>query len=288
VLSNEGGGGFARVAVIGPGRMGQGVALALARRRYEVFLLGRGPREVVPPLRLHDGPWSDALPGAGLVILATPDDAIPHVAAELAAQGMIHAAQVVLHLSGLLDRRALQPLEPTGAALGSFHPLQTIADPATAPERLEGAYAAIEGDDRAMHAAEWLASAIGMLPLPIRAEAKPAYHAAASLVSNYTAALLGVAERIAVSAGIPPEVAAKIYLPLLRGTAANLELLGPTAALTGPVRRGDLHTIQVHLSALTPSERELYRRLALASLELARQAGLDPALADRVQNLLND
>src|SRR5687767_14824024 len=102
--------------------MGQGLALSLAPRGYEVLLLGRRPREVVPPLRLHDAPWSDALSGAGLVILATPDDVISQVAAELAAQGMIHAAQVVLHLSGLLDRRALQPLEPTGAALGSFHP----------------------------------------------------------------------------------------------------------------------------------------------------------------------
>jgi predicted short-subunit dehydrogenase-like oxidoreductase (DUF2520 family) len=276
-----------RVTIIGAGRMGQGLALALTRRGGDVSLLARRPREVVPPLRLvGSGQTAEALRGADLVLIATPDDAVSTVAGELADQDAVHARHVVLHLSGLLDRRVLLPLEATGAGLGSFHPLQTVADPASAPGQLAGAYAGIEGDERALRAAERLARALGMVPVRIPPAAKPAYHAAAALVANYTAALLGVAERVAASAGVAPELAARIYLPLLEGTARNLVALGPVAALTGPVRRGDVRTIGAHLDALAPADRELYRRLAAAALELARRAGLEPGAAERVARLL--
>ena len=86
------------------------------------------------------------------MLILTPDEAIGTVAAELARDAAIEADQVVLHASGLLDRLALHALAGTGAGLGSFHPLQSIADPATAGERLAGAYAGLEGDERALDA----------------------------------------------------------------------------------------------------------------------------------------
>src|SRR3954465_4885259 len=101
-----------RVTIIGAGRMGQGLGLALKRRGYRVLLLNRSPRDGVPPLILHQGRLSEATAGAELILIATPDDAIEEVAAELAARGDISHDQVILHLSGLLDRRALQPLDP--------------------------------------------------------------------------------------------------------------------------------------------------------------------------------
>nr|MBA3556810.1 DUF2520 domain-containing protein [Gemmatimonadales bacterium] len=240
-----------------------------------------------PPLVLHTGPRAEATLGADLVLLAVPDDAIPSLAAELALQGGIGAAQVVLHLSGLLDRRALSALLHTGAALGSFHPLQTVADPAAAPERLAGAYAGIEGDERAVAAGERLAGAMGMLAIRLSSEGKAAYHAGAVMAANYTVALAGVAERLAVAGGVPAEVAGRLYLPLIRGAAGNLDL-GPAAALTGPIRRGDVRTVEAHLAALESEDRELYRLLGLAALRLARQSGLDPAAADRVEAMLGE
>src|SRR5436853_6012781 len=99
--------------------MGQGLGLALKRRGYKVLLLNRSVREVIPPLVLHQGSWSEATADAELILIATPDDAISAVAAELAAKRAVSRDQVVLHLSGLLDRTALQALEPTGAGCGS-------------------------------------------------------------------------------------------------------------------------------------------------------------------------
>jgi predicted short-subunit dehydrogenase-like oxidoreductase (DUF2520 family) len=274
------------VTIIGAGRMGQGLGLALKRRGYKVVLVGRKPREVAQPLILHQGSRAEATAGSELVLIATPDDTISAVAGELAAERAITRDHVVLHLSGLLDRGALAPLEESGAAAGSFHPLQSVAEPATAAERLKGAYVGIEGDERALVAAERLANTLRMIPVRIPAAAKPAYHAGAALVANYTVALVGVAERLARSAGVPSEIASRMYLPLLGGAVANLTALGPAESLTGPVRRGDVQTVQSHLAALSPQDRRLYRTLALAALDLAREAGLTDAAVERVAAML--
>lgn len=265
--------------------MGQGLALALDRAAADVALLARGPRALVEPLVLHEGPWAAVTRVADLVLIATPDDTIAHVAATLAAQDAIGVEQVVLHLSGLLDRTALESLVPTGAGLGSFHPLQTVADPLTAHVRLLGSYAGIEGDARAEREGEALATSLGMYPVRLTPESKPAYHAGAVFASNFVVALAGVAERLARAAGVPADEAPRLYLPLLRGAVANLDA-GPAAALTGPILRGDLDTITAHLAALGPNDGELYRRLGLATLPLAEQAGLSPEVAARVRELL--
>jgi predicted short-subunit dehydrogenase-like oxidoreductase (DUF2520 family) len=259
-------------AIVGAGRMGRGLAAALEQGGHPVRLLGR-------ERRLED------TREAGLVLLAVPDDAIEGVAAELARSAAIGTEQVVLHLSGLLDRLALHPLASTGAALGSFHPLQTVADPATAPALLRGAYAGLEGDARALAAGAHLAHWLGMRPVRLAPGAKPAYHAGAVIASNYAVVLAAVAEQLARRAGIADPDAGSVYLPLLRGTLANLAI-GPAAALTGPIRRGDAATVRRHLEALTPEERPLYRELGRVALRLARTAGLPEAQVEAVERAL--
>jgi predicted short-subunit dehydrogenase-like oxidoreductase (DUF2520 family) len=260
------------IAIVGAGRMGRGLAVALEGGGHTVRVLGR------------DRP-SDAIQGAQLVLLAVPDDAIEAAAAELARERAIGAEQVVLHLSGLLDRTALEPLTSTGAGLGSFHPLQTVADPATAPELLRGAYAGLEGDERALAAGERLAAWLGMRPVRLAPGAKPAYHAGAVIASNYAVALAAVAERLARRSGVSAADARSLYLPLMRGALANLTL-GPAVALTGPIRRGDEATVRQHLAALPAAERRLYRELGLVTLELAREAGLPEPQAAAIERAL--
>jgi predicted short-subunit dehydrogenase-like oxidoreductase (DUF2520 family) len=267
------------IAIVGGGRMGRGLALALG---------AAGERVVVWSRREATGIVSDAVSGASTVILAVPDDAITEVAAQLATLGAIEASQVVLHLSGVRDVRALRPLEGTRAALGSFHPLQTVADPATAAARWQGAVAAVEGDPRAILEGERLARLLGLEPVRIPPEAKPAYHAGAVIASNYVVVLAGMASRLVEEAGVPRSLAAKMYLPLLLGAAENLARQSPAEALTGPVRRGDLATVRAHLEALGPDDRILYARLGLEALALAREAGLEPARADEMERVLRD
>ncbi len=267
--------------------MGQGLALALRQAGHRIGLISRSSHPVSPPLHLHVGPRQEAIQDATIVVLAVPDRAITPLATELAAEGSISPGHAVLHLSGLRDRRALEPLATTRAALGSLHPLQTVSDPATAPVRLLGAYAGIEGDERALSAAEQLARSLGMVPVRIPSGGKPAYHAGAAFAANYTTALVAVAERLALASGLTPDVARRLYLPLIRGAAANLEA-GPAAALTGPVRRGDVETVLAHLAVLGPEDRKLYLLLAREALRLAREAGLPPDAAASMARALSD
>ena len=148
-------------------------------------------------------------------------------AAELARDGGHRGRQVVLHLSGLLDRLALHALAFTGAGLGSFHPLQSIADPATAPGACAGAFAGLEGDDRALDAGERLARGARHAAGPARARRQ----AGVSCGSGLRLELRRGAGRRSRAVGAPggrapAEDAASLYLPLMRGTVANLDAGG--------------------------------------------------------------
>jgi predicted short-subunit dehydrogenase-like oxidoreductase (DUF2520 family) len=267
------------ITIVGGGRMGRGLAQALSEAGEQVVLWSR---------REATGAVDDAVSGATTILLAIPDDAITEVASQLATRHVIEASQIVLHLSGLLDARALRPLEGSGAALGSLHPLQAISDPATAARLFRGAIAAVEGDARAMAEGERLARLLGLQPVRLAATAKPAYHAGAVMASNYVVVLATIAARLAERAGISHDLAGRMYLPLLLGAAESLTRQRPEQALTGPVRRGDVATLKAHLEALTDGDRELYAMLGLEALALAREAGLDAATAAEVERVLRD
>lgn len=133
-----------------------------------------------------------------------------------------------------------------------------------------------------------LAILAGLIPVPIPSGAKAGYHAAAAMVSNFTVTLYDAARRVAEQNRMAPDSAARIYLPLLRGTVRNLEAQEPVAALTGAIRRGDAETVSAHLRALRSNElRRLYVELGKATLRLAREAGLDEAAAERVGDALD-
>jgi predicted short-subunit dehydrogenase-like oxidoreductase (DUF2520 family) len=268
--------------------MGQGLTLALRRSGVPALLWGRRSRAVHRELQLQTGDPAKAIGAEGLLLLAVPDQSITPLAAELADLGTVGPEHTVLHLSGLLDRSALRPLEGKAGGLGSFHPLQAIADPGQAADRWRGAYAAIEGDPAARMAGLALAERLELIPFEIQAEAKPAYHAAATLLSNYVVTLLRTAETIATRAGIAPSLASVMYATLLEGTAANLDTRPPAEALTGPIVRGDVVTVRSHLAALAGAERRLYAELGLATVPLARAAGLAPALADELERWLGE
>ncbi|HEX4599895.1 MAG TPA: Rossmann-like and DUF2520 domain-containing protein [Gemmatimonadales bacterium] len=277
------------VGVIGPGRAGLGLALALAQAGYDVRLYGRLKKAVPKPLSLTVGP-ADRPPAwlaqAGVVILAVRDDAIRPLAESLARAGAVRAEHVVLHLSGVQGQEALGPLVSSRAALGSLHPLQTIADPERAPARLAGAWAAVEGMPRAIQAAEGLAQDLGMHPFRIASKAKPVYHAAAVFASNYFVVVEAIAQRLLRHAGLTDAEAWQALRPLVEGTFENLTRQEPMAALTGPVVRGDEATVQRHLESLTRDDAVLYRMLGRAALELAEKRGMDDVVAARIATAL--
>src|SRR4029077_1175513 len=277
------------VGIIGPGRAGVGLGLALAEGGYAVQLHGRSKKAVPRPLTLSVGPGDEAPPWIArpaVVILAVRDDAIRPLAGTLADAGAVGSHQVVLHLSGVHGQEALGPLVGSRASLGSLHPLQTISEPERAAERLKGAWAAVEGMPRAVEAAERLAQDIGLRPFRIASQAKPMYHAGAVFASNYFVVVEAVAQRLLRHAGLSDAEAWQALRPLVEGTLENLGRLGPAEVLTGPVARGDVDTIARHVAALTEDDAALYRALGRAALELARKRGMDDVAAAKVADAL--
>lgn len=186
----------------------------------------------------------DGLPAADLLIIATRDGAIGTVAEALADKQPPPSAAV--HVSGLTPLDVLEPLRSIGVAVGSFHPLQTLPTPEAGAARLRGAYVAITAELPLRGQLEQLAEDIGATPFLLEDDAKPLYHAAAAAAANFPLAALSMAEDLFTEAGVPWEAAR----PLVEAVVANAFDLGPRAALTGPVARGDTATVAAQLRAV--------------------------------------
>jgi predicted short-subunit dehydrogenase-like oxidoreductase (DUF2520 family) len=240
-----------RVAVVGAGRTGGSIASAARAAGMEIQV---GSRELDPA-------------GASIVLLCVPDDAIRE-ACETAAPSL-EPGTFVGHVSGATGLDALSSAADAGCETFSLHPLQTIP---TSQTDLSGAPCATAASSpEGLALARGLAERLGMLPFDVPEEARAAYHAAASMASNFLIALEESAAQLMQSAGVaePREVLA----PLVLRTAANWADSG-SAALTGPIARGDEETVARHLEALAqqaPELRPLYEALA----ERTRQLGKD-------------
>jgi predicted short-subunit dehydrogenase-like oxidoreductase (DUF2520 family) len=238
-----------RLAIIGLGRLGNALASALRE--------SPAPIEVVGPLG-HD----PDLAGADAVLLCVPDGQIALAAAEIAP------GPLVGHCSGATGLDVLRPHEAFG-----LHPLMTVT---ARGARFAGAGAAIAGTTRrAEELAHRLALALGCKPVAISDHDRAAYHAAASIASNFLVTLEAMAERVAQTAGVHRE----LLVPLVRATVENWAELGPERALTGPVARGDEATVERQREAIgerTPDLLETFDALVTATRELAR-AGVPAA-----------
>ena len=209
------------------------------------------------------------------MLLTVPDDVLPEIAHTLAAQGPAPGSCVALHCAGTLSGDVLAPLHARGYQVGSLHPLQSLAHPVSGAERLVGSWFSVSGEAEAVAAARRLVAELSGYSLAIPVTRRPLYHAAAVVASNYLPALLAMAARLMVHAGVPEEDAVPALIPLMRGTIENIDELGLAQALTGPVARGDVETVRFHLRSLPEREAGPYRALGREAVAVAEAQGLD-------------
>jgi predicted short-subunit dehydrogenase-like oxidoreductase (DUF2520 family) len=212
---------------------------------------------------------------AQVILITTPDHSVAEVARELARIGAEELrGKIVLHTSGALCSGILAPLKKCGAAVGSMHPLQTFSGVGVPP--LDGKVFAIEGDAAATRAARQIARALGAIPVHIEGSKKPLYHAAGALAAGNVLALMEAATRLMTAAGMKRREAVRALLPLTRQVLDNFERLGPRAAWTGPLSRGDYGVVAAHTEAMKhlPAEFvETYEAVnRLAALVLAQDS----------------
>lgn len=282
-----------RVAVIGPGRVGTALGLALRGAGYEVVAVaGRGRPSIEEFARRVPGAEPQSAVEAGrageLVLLCVPDDALADLVRELARRDAVAEGSRWVHVAGGHGLDALRFARLAGARTAACHPAQAFPDADSGLAALPGCAWAVTvgGADR-----EWAHRLVGDLgghPVDVADHARTLYHAGLAMGANATAAVVSMARDLLVGAGIPtPEM---FLRPLAEAAARHAAERGP-AALTGPVRRGDAGTVHAHLDelrAVLPDDAEAYVALSRLALRHARRAGLDSTLAEGIESVLDE
>lgn len=285
------------LSIVGPSKVGTAIGVLARREGCQVAAVGgRDPVKTKAAADRIGGGVEACTPleaaGAGdIVLLAVSDDAIREVCAELAGAGAFADGAIVGHCSGALGSDILQAArDRCGCHVASIHPLQTFPTAQSAIEGLAGVFWFSEGDEPAVKVLNDLIAAIGGKPVGISSEQKPLYHAAAVFACNYLTALMDMTLATAGGAGVDSQTAWEALEPLVKNTVTNISTLGPAAALTGPIARGDVKTVMRHMNALRehdPELAKLYSALGQWTIELARKkSSIDESAAEALRKVL--
>lgn len=262
-----------RIAIVGPGRLGTALGLALYRAEFVIDSVITRPsaksqaKARLLGKRLHARAVQEVVEAdSDLFWLCVPDSQIRETSRRLATQRSWKGI-VVLHSSGALASDEAQALRAMGAAVASAHPLMTFVG--SSQPTFSGVPFAIEGDASAVRLAQRVLRGLGAQVCPIRKRDKAAYHAWGTFASPLLTALLATTERVAGLAGVSPKDARKRMIPILQRTLANYAAFGAPDAFSGPIIRGDVETVKRHLRALrgAPLERNVYVALAQAAMK---------------------
>jgi predicted short-subunit dehydrogenase-like oxidoreductase (DUF2520 family) len=276
---------------IGAGRVGTGLATGFAHAGVDVIAIAsrkiasaqklakrvRGARACMP---------QEVADRAEMVFLTVPDDAIEAVASGVKWR----PGSACVHCSGAAELDALKKVVADGALAGGFHPLHMFGATGEPPGVLAGSAIALAGPDALVKKLERLARALDARPLRLPEGGRALYHAAANFSGAFVIALMQETIALWGKLEVAEGDALAALLPLLRGTADNVEKLGAAGGLGSAVARGDVGTIRRHLEVLAreaPESLELYRILSLRTIPLALAKGtLEPETAKEITALL--
>ena len=292
------------VGIIGAGAVGGSLARALTSAGARVVAVAAQNLAHAEAVARHIPGCQAATPAevvaaSNLVLLAAPDDAISPLATQLPWR----AGQRAVHFSGALGARALAAAAGRGASVAALHPLMTFtralaAGPLDAiMARLRGCVWALETEDEAFREAlQAMVGALGGRVALLSESGRIPYHISGVLASNYVVTLMGAAVTLWESFGAESALAREALLPLMRAAVENLATVDPSAALSGPIARGDLGTIRAHLDWLGAAMadhpgmsglRDAYLALARLTIPLAEARGsLSSAQAEALRTLL--
>ncbi|MBP2626532.1 MAG: protein of unknown function DUF2520-containing protein [Firmicutes bacterium] len=282
------------VAIVGAGRVGSVLAKAFNQWGYPLVGIASKTLGSADKLAKQFGvsgvtKAADITQYADIVLIATPDRCIDQVAIQIAQDGGFRKGQLVLHTSGGVSIEVLSPASDLGAFTGCMHPLQSFANRSSGVDAVVGIYFALGGHEQAVRLAEEIVKDFGGQSFIISDKDRPLYHGAACIVSNYFVSLMHWATQIYGVFGLTPQQAAAALMPLVQGTVNNIQQLGPTEALTGPVSRGDGSTVAAHLAALKKrNENKLYAELGLYTIGVAlEKATINEQQATMLRDILS-
>lgn len=260
------------LAIHGPGKAGTVLGALLSRS-------GCGPVEISGGSAASRRLACALVPGAedrgdlpggragGLLLLAVPDDALAAAVATLAGLDIPGSLRVA-HLAGRFGRGLLAPVEGRVLATAAFHPLCSLPSRESAGS-LAGSVIGLDAPPGDVPFWEDLARRLGGVPVHVPEAARGAYHLAASVLGNGVQALADLAFRALADAGVDGPVLREGLVRLAHGALLAGVRREPAHALTGPVPRGDLGTLDAHRGSLASREdRELFEALVRAQFAM--------------------
>ncbi|MDF1683844.1 MAG: DUF2520 domain-containing protein [Legionellaceae bacterium] len=265
------------INLIGPGRLGKALAASLLSTGEHELLSVYHPQITSAQDAIRTLGHGTAinnlklLPKSDITLIICPDDKMPGLIKELAEAMIIQPNSIVMHASGILSSDILMPLKQQGASIASLHPLKAFREASTPDTTaFQDVHCSIEGDDKAIKILTPLWQSMGAHIFRLNSEKKTTYHAAAVMASNYLVTLAAEANKLFETSGVPSENAREICIQLMQTSLDNLkQAKTPKQALTGPLVRGDLQTIQKHLDAIKLEQtKRLYCAAGLATLPL--------------------
>jgi len=279
-----------KISLIGAGRAGFAIAALLANQGYKFLsVIDKNPEKgkrcgnAVSAVK-YGTSLSDLDNNYDFLIIAVPDMEIEKVSSQLAGSGMVRSGSVIAHLSGAAGSDILDECRQRGASVASMHPCMTFTE--NRDNYINSFYLALEGDKKACDELSEVIISIGNKPFIISRKDKPLYHAACVTVSNFLVTLFSAGtEMIRMQES---EVPVNVFLPLIKQTIDNIEKSGAERALTGPVSRGDIETVNKHINILKSQKPELalmYAALGLQSISIAEKQGADSDKLEKIKEL---
>lgn len=284
------------VFIMGAGVVGTALAARLVRAGVPVAGLHGRQAELSDAASAISGVLSstgeipEILSKSDVVIISVRDERIREVAERLVKEKRLTKNQVLLHTSGAnASGDVLAVARPHVRALGTLHPLVSFADSRLAAEGMRTVAFGIEGDPPARRVAGKLVALLGARSVVIESKNLAVYHAGAVMVSNYVVALADLGRTLLVEAGVPAEEALPALIPLMTSVVQNLAQVGLPGALTGPIERGDVSSVERHLATLkqrAPQMLDLYKLAGREVLRIAlSKSPLDADVVSRLQKL---
>ncbi len=271
-----------KIGFIGAGKVGTAMGVYLKEKNYNILgYYSRTYESAQNAAALTNSNASIKLESlvknSDLLFITTNDDEISNICNRLLDEGLINEEKIVVHMSGADSSKILEKLKKKGCYIYSLHPLQSFADIKSAVKDLQHTVFSLEGDKEKIKVIEDILKTTGNKYFIIQTEQKALYHVAACVVSNYLVSLLDYGLSIFETIGIDKDKGYKALYPLIQGSIENIKNLGTSKALTGPIARGDVNTIEKHIEALkniNPQWLDMYKTLGFATIEVAQKEKL--------------
>jgi predicted short-subunit dehydrogenase-like oxidoreductase (DUF2520 family) len=263
-----------RVALVGGGRLGRSILLSIPDRVVAVAIRDAASapvlRAIAPDVALVESLAEIAAGEYDLVWIVTGDGAIAGVAEALASARDDWRGVAVIHSSGATSVAALDPLRARGAVTFALHPNGSFTGDAPIPPGL--VWGLTSRDPGAGELAGRLLAGLEPALVMVDDELRPLYHAAASVAANYAIALFAIASDLYARAGLDEAQAREVVARFMTASAGNGWAMGPHAALTGPIARGDIDVLRDQMRAVerfAPEYLDVLMQLALVTAKIA-------------------